>query len=73
MNPIELNGSWSQIAANGTENGQHFWSQTNDGESERGARAVSGKSDSTILLINISTSEKKHQLWKSIAPKELKL
>ena len=28
---------------------------------------------STILLINISTSEKKHQLWKSTAPKRIKL
>ena len=27
----------------------------------------------TILLINISTSEKKHQLWKNTAPKRLKL
>ena len=26
-----------------------------------------------ILLINISTSEKKHQLWKSTAPKRIKL
>ena len=27
----------------------------------------------TILLINISPSQKKHQLWRSIAPKQLKL
>ena len=27
----------------------------------------------TILLINISPSQKQHQLWKTVAPKQLKL